>query len=591
MKALAGLNKYLIKYKWLLLLGILFIIISNLFGVYAPKVVRDAFNDIAETINSVTVSDETYHTAIKQALIYAGIYMMYALLKGLFLFFTRQTIIVMSRYIEFDLKNEIYHKYQQLSQSFYRINNTGDLMNRISEDVSMVRMYLGPGIMYTINLAVVFIMVIIRMLLINAELTLYVLTPLPIMSVLIYYISKKINAKSHQKQQQQSLLTGIAQETFSGIRIIKAYAKENSVQRKFEKESQTYRKHVLDLVKIDALFMPVIVLLVGLSTILAIYIGGLKVYEGSIEIGNIPEFVIYVNMLTWPFASVGWVTSIIQRAAASQERINEFLNTVPDIQNNNPVAEPIKGEITLQNVSFTYPESGITALKNINIHIPQGQTLAIVGKTGSGKSTLAALITRLYDVCEGAVIIDGKDIRNINLDVLRSNIGYVPQEVFLFSDTIKSNISFGLKQHNLNEEKIIQAAKDADIYDNIMQFEQGMNTIIGERGVTLSGGQKQRISIARAIIREPAILVFDDCLSAVDTETEDKILKNLQRIMQGKTTLIISHRISSVKNADSIVVLHKGQVVEQGSHQELLDKKGFYFDLYQKQLLEEEKIN
>lgn len=575
----------------MLLLGILFIVISNLFGVYAPKVVRDAFNSIADTVNNLSSSEEVYNKAVKQALIYAGIYMLYALLKGLFLFFTRQTIIVMSRYIEFDLKNEIYNKYQQLSQAFYRINNTGDLMNRISEDVSMVRMYLGPGIMYTINLVIVFIMVIVRMLMINAELTLYVLLPLPLMSVLIYYISKKINAKSHEKQQQQSLLTSIAQETFSGIRIIKAYAKENSVQQKFENESKIYRKYVLSLVKTDALFMPVIVLLVGLSTILAIYIGGLKVYDGSIEIGNIPEFVIYVNMLTWPFASVGWVTSIIQRAAASQQRINEFLNTVPDIQNNNSAAEPIKGEIILKDVSFTYADSGITALKNINIHIPRGQTLAIVGKTGSGKSTLAALICRLYDVTEGKILIDGKDIRTVNLDVLRSSIGYVPQEVFLFSDTIRGNIAFGLKQHNLNDEKIIQAAQAADIYQNIMQFEKGMDTLVGERGVTLSGGQKQRISIARAIIREPAILVFDDCLSAVDTETEDTILKNLQRIMNGKTTIIISHRISSVKNADNIVVLHHGKVIEQGTHQKLLDKKGFYFDLYQKQLLEEEKIS
>lgn len=578
----------------MLLLGILFISISNFFAVLSPALISDSFNSIEEWIKKSgepgISKDVVIQGAISAALFYAGIYMIYALLKGLFLFFTRQTIIVMSRHIEFDLKNEIYNKYQQLSLSFYRKNNTGDLMNRISEDVSRVRMYIGPAIMYITNLAVLFVLVIYRMIAINPELTLYVLTPLPIMALLVYTVSKRINKKSEEVQQQQSILTTHAQEAFSGIRVVKTFGREKNTLEDFRNESKLYRKKVLSLVRTDALFSPVITLLIGLSTILTVYIGCKQAFDGVIKVGVIAEFVIYVNMLTWPFATVGWVSSLIQRAAASQERINEFLHTETEIQNLHPHPDSINGKIELRNVSFTYPESGIKALRNISFTVETGQTLAIIGKTGSGKSTIASIICRLFEVKEGKVLIDDREISTINLDVLRSNIGYVPQDVFLFSDSIANNISFGLKKDETDKTKIEEAARNAAIHDNIMEFREGYETLVGERGITLSGGQKQRISIARAIIREPKILIFDDCLSAVDTETEDQILRNLRRIMKGRSSLIISHRVSTVKHADRIIVLHEGQIIESGTHQELIDKKGNYFDLYRKQLLEDQKI-
>ncbi len=579
----------------MLILGFVCIVISNLFAVISPGIVRNALDGIGEAINLAGEPGADRETigqqAVRAALLYAGVYMLYSLLKGLFLFFTRQTIIVMSRYIEYGLKNEIFSKYQALSLSFYRRNNTGDLMNRISEDVSRVRMYLGPGIMYTLNLAVLFVMIIFQMLKVNTELTLYVLSPLPIMAVLIYYISNRINRKSEAVQAQQSRLTVNAQETFSGIRVIKTFGKEQAIREDFNRESEQYKNKVLSLVRTDALFSPVITLLVGLSTILTIYIGSLQALQGKVSVGNIAEFVIYVNMLTWPFASVGWVTSLIQRAAASQERINEFLRVEPDIVNPTHVPEEITGKLEFRNITFRYPDSGITALRNFSVTVEPGQTLAIIGKTGSGKSTVAALTSRLFDPTSGEVLIDGKPMQSVNLDSLRSAVGYVPQEVFLFSDTLANNIAFGLKAEETSREKIEQAARDAAIYDNIMEFPKGFETMVGERGITLSGGQKQRTSIARAIIREPKILVFDDCLSAVDTETEDEILRNLRRIMKNRTSIIISHRVSSVKHADHIIVLHHGEIVEQGNHTTLIDQQGIYFDLYRKQLLEEEKMN
>lgn len=578
----------------MLLLGILFISVSNFFGVLSPALIRESFNSISEWIakgsEGKLSSDEVISGAMKAALWYAVVYMIYALLKGLFLFFTRQTIIVMSRHIEYDLKNEIYAKYQELSLSFYRRNNTGDLMNRISEDVSRVRMYIGPAIMYITNLAVLFVLVIYRMIDINPELTLYVLTPLPIMAFLVYTVSKRINKKSEEVQAQQSNLTTHAQEAFAGIRVVKTFGREKSIEEDFRKESELYKHRVLSLVKTDALFSPVITLLIGLSTILTVYIGCRQAFEGQIEIGVIAEFVIYVNMLTWPFATVGWVSSLIQRAAASQERINEFLRIQPEIRNEKSEEEEVRGQIEFKEVSFTYGDSGIQALKNISFKVEPGQTLAIIGKTGSGKSTISALICRLLEAEKGVVHIDGKAIAEVNLDSLRSNIGYVPQDVFLFSDTIANNISFGLKKETATKERIEQAAKDAAIYDNISEFKEGFETLVGERGITLSGGQKQRVSIARAIIREPRILIFDDCLSAVDTETEDQILRNLKRIMQGRTSVLISHRVSTVRHADQIIVLQNGEIAERGTHQELIDKQGYYFDLYRKQLLEEQKI-
>jgi ATP-binding cassette subfamily B protein len=593
MKALAQLNVYFKRYKWMLILGILFITISNFFGVLAPGLIRNAFDSIGEWIAKANVEGMTREVvlegAMKAALWYAFMYMIYTLLKGLFLFFTRQTIIVMSRLIEYDMKNDIYKKYQELSLSFYRRNNTGDLMNRISEDVSRVRMYLGPAVMYITNLAVLFVLVIYRMLDINATLTLYVLAPLPVMAFLVYFVSKKINQKSEAVQEQQSTLTTHAQEAFSGIRVVKSYGREKDIQDAFRLESELYKTRVLSLVRTDALFAPIITLLIGLSTVLTIYIGSRQAILGEISVGTIAEFVVYVNMLTWPFATVGWVSSLIQRASASQQRINEFLNETPEIQNKVTEQHELQGKIEFRNVSFTYPESGIKALQNVSFCIEPGQTLAIIGKTGSGKSTVSTLVARLFDATSGDVLIDGTRIDQINLDKLRSSIGYVPQDVFLFSDSIANNISFGLKD-NITRERIEQAAKDAVIYDNIMEFKEGFETVVGERGVTLSGGQKQRVSIARAIIREPKILIFDDCLSAVDTETEDQILKNLRRIMQGRTSILVSHRVSTVRHADKIIVLQNGSIAEEGTHQALIDKKGIYFDLYRKQLLEDEKI-
>ncbi len=577
----------------MLILGILFITISNFFGVLAPGLIRNAFDSIGEWIAKANVEGMTREVvlegAMKAALWYAFMYMIYTLLKGLFLFFTRQTIIVMSRLIEYDMKNDIYKKYQELSLSFYRRNNTGDLMNRISEDVSRVRMYLGPAVMYITNLAVLFVLVIYRMLDINATLTLYVLAPLPVMAFLVYFVSKKINQKSEAVQEQQSTLTTHAQEAFSGIRVVKSYGREKDIQDAFRLESELYKTRVLSLVRTDALFAPIITLLIGLSTVLTIYIGSRQAILGEISVGTIAEFVVYVNMLTWPFATVGWVSSLIQRASASQQRINEFLNETPEIQNKVTEQHELQGKIEFRNVSFTYPESGIKALQNVSFSIEPGQTLAIIGKTGSGKSTVSTLVARLFDATSGDVLIDSTRIDQINLDKLRSSIGYVPQDVFLFSDTIANNISFGLKD-NITRERIEQAAKDAVIYDNIMEFKEGFETVVGERGVTLSGGQKQRVSIARAIIREPKILIFDDCLSAVDTETEDQILKNLRRIMQGRTSILVSHRVSTVRHADKIIVLQNGSIAEEGTHQALIDKKGIYFDLYRKQLLEDEKI-
>jgi ATP-binding cassette subfamily B multidrug efflux pump len=593
MKALFYLNKYFLKYKWRLLLGVIFVSISSAFGVLMPREIGHAIDFIGHEITKLSGSDakDASSTIIQFALGAAAIYMGLAIAKGIFLFFTRQTIIIMSRYIEYDLKNEVYAHYQKLDTAFYKRNNTGDLMNRISEDISRVRMYLGPAIMYTINLFVLFILVVTAMVNINAELTLYVLIPLPIMSVTIYYVSNIINRRSEAVQRQQSNLSTYVQEAFSGIRVLKAYNKEASSQADFAGESENYKKRSLHLVMVNALFFPAILLLIGLSTILAIYIGGVKAINGEgISMGDIAQFVIYVNMLTWPFASVGWVTSLVQRAAASQERINEFLQQEPEIENPNTPEQEIEGKIEFKNVSFVYPDSGIKALNDLSFTLEQGKTLAVIGHTGSGKSTIAGLICRQYDASSGSILIDDQAITTINLNSLRSNVGYVPQEVFLFSDTIANNIAFGLKTEEIKQGSIENAAKDAAIFDNIMAFNDQFETVLGERGITLSGGQKQRVSIARALIKSPHILIFDDCLSAVDTETEETILNNLKRIMDNRTSIIISHRVSSVKHADHIIVLEEGKISEEGNHSDLIDKKGIYFDLYEKQLLEDEKI-
>jgi len=592
MKELGYLNKFFYKYRWRLIPGILFVIISNIFGVLPAQVIQISFDLVNENIaiyrlfngfERQSVVNEIFgHTLM----LFGLIVLILALLRGVFLFFMRQTIILMSRHIEYDLKNEIYNHYQQLSMAFYRRNNTGDLMNRVTEDVSRVRMYLGPAIMYTINTVVLFIMIVSFMFSVNAKLALYSLLPLPLLAITIYFVNTMINNRSEKIQEQLSVLSNFVQETFSGIRVIKAYVREEDVRNRFDAESKNYKNHSLALVQVQALFFPLILLLVGLSTIITVYVGGIEVINGTISSGNIAEFIVYVTQLTFPVMSLGWVTSLIQRAAASQKRINEFLHTQPEISSVKVEPNHINGRIEFKNVSFTYPDTGIEALKNVSFEVKPGEFMAIIGRTGSGKSTIANLLMRMYDTDSGEILIDKKTLRDLDLNNFREQVGFVPQEVFLFSDSIKNNIAFGISDPG--NEIIETAAKNADVYQNIKAFDKGFETLIGERGITLSGGQKQRLSIARAIIKEPQILIFDDCLSAVDTRTEEKILNNLGRIMKDKTSILISHRVSTIKNADKILVIDEGEIMEQGSHKTLIAQKGIYFELYEKQLLEEQ---
>ncbi len=593
MKELFALNKYFYRYKWHLLGGTFFVLLSCIFAIIPAQIVRYAFDLITNTIRmhdlfEGTASQEQVMVTFRNVvLLYGGIILLMALIRGVFLFLQRQTIIVMSRLIEYDLKNDIYVHYQKLPLSFYRKNNTGDLMNRISEDVSHVRMYLGPAIMYTINMVGTAVLVIAYMLTINVRLTLFALLPLPLLSFGIYYVNNLINHRSILIQESLSKMTTFVQEAFSGIRVMKAYIREDDFSREFEGETQDYFNKSLSLVRVDALFMPLIVGLIGLSTILTVYVGGIEVMRGTITTGNIAEFIIYVNLLTWPVAALGWVTSLTQRAAASQERINEFLNTKSEILSIENKTTPIKGEVKFDNVTFIYPDSGIKALDNITFEIREGQTLAILGTTGSGKSTIANLICRMYDINEGKILIDNTPIQEYQVPYLRSNVGYVPQEVFLFSDSIRNNIAFGFNESDFEENQIKEAARDADLLENIERFPEGFETMLGERGITLSGGQKQRVSIARAIIRNPKILILDDSLSAVDTKTENAILQNMQRIMKDRTSIIISHRVSSAKLADYIIFLDEGKITEQGTHEELLKLGGLYAQLYEKQLHDE----
>lgn len=529
---------------------------------------------------------DLYNNLTQVLLAFGAFVLVFALLKGFFLFLMRYTIIIMSRFIEFDLKNEIFDKYQKLDMAFYKWNNTGDLMNRISEDVSRVRMYLGPAIMYTINLFVLFLLVVITMININPKLTLYVLTPLPILSITIYFVSNIINKRSERVQAQLSTLSTFTQESFSGIRVLKAYGMNDSKLELFRKECEDFKDESLSLVKVNAFFMPLMILLIGVSTIITIFIGGRLAIAGEISYGNIAEFVIYVNMLTWPVASLGWVTSLVQRAAASQRRINEFLETEEGIKNGRAKVDSIKGSIEFKGVSFRYPGMDFDVISNLSFKVEPGESIAIMGRTGSGKSSVANLISRLYEVEKGQILIDGKDIKEHDLSTLRSSIGYVPQEVFLFSSSIKDNISFGMNEGGASLSDVKKAAKDAHVLHNIEDFPEGMETMLGERGITLSGGQKQRISIARALIKKQNILILDDCLSAVDTETEEIIVRNLKEATLKSSTIIISHRVSSVKHCDKILFLEDGQLIESGSHKELIAKEGEYFELYQKQLTE-----
>ena len=591
MKELSYLNKFFFKYKYYFLSGILFIIISNVFQIIPAQLVRRALDLVVENIalykgfQGLEIQKTFYGIFAGSIFFYAILILIMALLRGGFLFLVRQTLIVMSRHIEYDLKNEIYNQYQILPLSFYRKNSTGDLMNRISEDVSRVRMYLGPSIMYGLNLFILFMILIPYMISINPKLTLYTLVPLPILSICIYYVNNIINKRSEEIQKSLSGLSTFVQEAFSGIRVIKSFVRENDMITKFEMSSNEYKDKSLKLTSVDALFFPIIMALIGLSTVLVVYIGGGQVINGTASFGNIAEFIIYVNLLTWPVASLGWITSIIQRAAASQKRINEFLKIKPDITSGKAIKKEIKGGVTFKSVSFVYPDTGIKALTDVSFSLKPGESLAIIGTTGSGKSTIANLICRMYDPTSGIILIDDTDLKDLDLSAYRSQLGYVPQDVFLFSESIYNNISFG--SVNLESEDIIQAARDADLYDNVQQFPDGFNTRIGERGITLSGGQKQRISIARAITRKPRILILDDALSAVDTKTENTILESMEKIMKDRTTIIISHRISSAKLANRIIVLHDGRIIQKGTNESLLAREGTYKDLYEKQLLAE----
>ena len=595
MKELSYLNKYLLKYKLRLLLGLLFIIISNVLAIIPAQIVRRAINLVEENIalykmfEGLTLQETIYTIFGGSILIYGVAILVLALLKGFFTFLTRQTIIVVSRLIEYDLKNEVYVHYQSLPMSFYRRHNTGDLMARISEDVSKVRMYLGPAIMYGLNLFTLFLILIPYMFSVNARLTLYTLIPLPILSISIYYVNDIINRKSEEIQRSLSGLSTFVQEAFSGIRVLKAFVREEDSAHKFKVESDDYKDKSIGLAKVNALFIPLIMALVGLSSVITIFIGGAEVISGAISPGVIAEFIIYVNMLTWPVASLGWITSIVQRAAASQKRINEFLMTKTDILSEAAIKREIQGDITLKNITFVYPDSGIKALNNVSFEVKAGESIAIVGTTGSGKSTIANIIPRMYDVTEGEVLIDGIDIKQYDLGSLRSQIGYVPQDVFLFSDTVFNNVAFG-SIGQASQEQVEQAAYIADLEATINDFPNGFATRVGERGVTLSGGQKQRVSIARAIARNPKILILDDSLSAVDTKTENTILNSLKDVMRERTTVIISHRVSSAKLADKIIVLDDGVIVEQGTNESLLAHEGVYKELYDKQLQADEEV-
>lgn len=594
MKPLWRLNKYLYKYKGYLLLGILFTIISNIFVIIPAQLVRIAIDYVVESftfyrvLEGLELSTSARSSFLQYILIFGVLILVMALLRGFFLFLIRQTIIIMSRLIEYDMKNEIFDHYQKLPLSFYRRNSTGDLMARITEDVSRVRMYLGPAIMYGLNLLILFPMVIGYMLSVNVELTIYSLLPLPILSISIYFVNNLINERSEKIQRSLSSLSTFVQEAFSGIRVLKAFVREEDSSNEFAKASVDYKDKSIRLTVVQALFYPVILALIGISTILTVYIGGIQVIEGTIGYGVIAEFILYVNMLTWPVTSLGWVTSIVQRAAASQTRINEFLDEKNDIQSTENLEVAIQGNVAFEDVSFVYPNSGIQALKNVSFTIDAGQSLAIIGTTGSGKSTIANLLMRMYDVSSGRITIDDRPIQQYDLASLRKQIGFVPQDVFLFSDSISNNIAFGMDTMELPQ--VEQAAKDADVYNNIIDFPNGFETKLGERGITLSGGQKQRVSIARAIAKEPSILLLDDCLSAVDTKTENAILSALKRIMQQRTSIIISHRVSSAKLADKIIVLDDGQIVEHGTHESLLDAKGVYAELFEKQTQQPETI-
>lgn len=589
MKHLLHLNKYLWHYRWHLLGGILFLVISNYLKTVQPKVVRWAIDYTSDLVNDSSVEGgiSLFGTHGSQLLQYGLMIVGLSLMGGFVLFLTRQTLIVMSRLIERDLRNELYQQYNRLDQKFYKTHNTGDLMSRITEDVTKVRMYLGPGIMYTINLVSVFVLVIYSMLRVSPTLTLYALMPLPILSVSIYYVSNIINKKSHAIQKQLSFLTTISQEVFSGIRVIKSYTQERAMFGFFKEECENYKDVNLNLARVQALFFPLMILLVGASTIICIYAGGKLVIAGEISQGNIAEFVIYVNMLSWPVTAVGWIASMVQQAAASQERINQFLSEEPEIETKaSGLSRKIEGDIVFDKVSFKYPETGIRALDNLNLHIKPGERVLILGRTGSGKSTILDLLSGVYPVKEGEILIDGIPIDQYNLGDLRRQIAYVPQDVFLFSDSIERNVAFGLEEMP-DREEIEKFTEYSSIKNEIKDLKKGFETMVGERGVTLSGGQKQRISIARSLITKPQMIALDDSLSAIDANAESRILNYLDKELEGKTSIIVAHRVYPNLKFDQIFVLDKGQVVEHGTHKELAVNGGYYEEIFKKQLEEE----
>jgi len=587
LKNLFYLNKYFYKYRIRLTLGIVFVALSNYFGVLIPQQIREALDFVqAEIQNYKSAGEVVQSELVHNLLVFAGIVIGFSLLKGIFMYFMRQTIIVMSRLIEYDLRKEIFGHMERMDLAYYKRNKTGDFMSRISEDVSKVRMYLGPATLYGINLVTLFTLTIYSMFKVSVTLSLYTLIPLPILSLSIYYVSSRINFRSSLIQKQLSALTSVAQEVYSGIRVIKSYVKEDQFASYFEKESEAFKAKSLDLARINALFFPVMILLISASTVIVIYAGGLEVAKGNITTGNIAEFIIYVNMLTWPVTSIGWIASLIQQAEASQQRINELLNEKSELQRTGEVIENLQGDIQFKNVSFVYPDTGIKALTNVSFHLRPGEKMAIIGKTASGKSTIADLILRMYDPSEGEILIDGKNIKLHDLDNIRRKIGYVPQDVFLFSDTVTNNIGFG--KGSITQEEAETYAAHAAIHAEIADLPEGYETMMGERGVTLSGGQKQRISIARAFVKDPDIVILDDCLSAVDTDTEQKIMQYLNEALQNRTSIIITHRIHNLLSFDKILVLEDGEIAEIGTHDELLEKGGYYKEMLEQQNIGEE---
>ena len=592
MKHLRSLNKYFSQYKWKLLLGVFFVVGSNIFRVLQPQYIRDALDNVISSLQLLKEpgadTQAIMSTVASDLLFFALIVVGLAILMGIFMYYMRQTMIVVSRLIEYDLRKDLFKHYETLDVSFFKKNKTGDLMARITEDVSKVRMYLGPGILYFINTLTIFIFVIVSMFSVSAKLSLLTLIPLPILSISIYYVSDIIHKKSTKIQQRLSQLNSIAQESYSGIRVIKSHVMEKITGKFFSDRAEDYKNESMELAKVNAFFHPLMLLLIGISTAITIYFGGIMVASGEITAGNILEFIIYVNMLTWPIAALGWIASIIQQAEASQQRLNEFLDVKSEIHNSNNNVYPIEGQIEFKNVRFTYPETGIEAIKGISFKLKAGEKIAIVGRTASGKSTVAELILRMYDVNQGQIHLDGKDIKSHNLGHIRERIGYVPQDVFLFSDTVADNISFGRPDVSLDDIK--KYAEYASIHKDIMELPEQYETMVGERGVTMSGGQKQRISIARALIKDPDIIILDDCLSAVDSETERNILNYLQVALKEKTSIIITHRVGNLMDVDKIIVLENGEILEEGSHNELMEIGGFYHSIYEQQKRQEQLL-